>query len=92
MNGRLFEFAEGLSETDTGTIDLEKLKQVGNALMENWKWAWTTEAMEDRDLAVKSFEQKLGPTAPVQYQESDMKGSLKYRAGLGHGQQTAVSL
>ena len=59
MNGRLFEFAEGLSETDTGTIDLEKLKQVGNALMENWKWAWTIDIDDDLAKAVKMLEEQI---------------------------------
>ena len=59
LNGRLFQFAEGLPETDTGTIDLEKLKQVGNALMENWKWAWTTDIDDDLAKAVKMLEEQI---------------------------------
>ena len=57
LNGRLFEFAEGRSETVT--IDLEKLKQVGNALMENWKWAWTTDIDDDLAKAVKMLEEQI---------------------------------
>ena len=46
-------------KTLMGTIDLEKLKQVGNALMENWKWAWTTDIDDDLAKAVKMLEEQI---------------------------------
>jgi len=69
-NGNLYEFAADerhphLSATDTSDtnrlgIDANQLvKEIGEAAVENWEWAWTTDAETEKDEAIRMFEESL---------------------------------
>ena len=76
MNGRLYDFVEepqamgfclgkGILESSDlklspGELEMEKLKQVGDALVENWDWAWLTDVDDDLERAMKLLEERLG--------------------------------
>lgn len=60
-NGHLYElndprFADIAANAEPS---MERLKELGNACVENWKWVWTTDVEDDRLLAVKLFEEKV---------------------------------
>lgn len=63
-NGHLFEF------NDPNFLDMampspspDRMQELVNFLMDNWKWAWTTDAKDDRDRAVSLLEKQLGKSA-----------------------------
>ena len=62
-NGRVYEFIDTRFQAlDTTTPDVGRMHELADVVEKNWKWAWTTEAKEDRDAAVKLFEEKVGTT------------------------------
>ncbi len=39
---------------------MERLEEMGRALVENWEWAWTTDPEDDRMKAMDILEKRLG--------------------------------
>lgn len=59
-NGRVYELIDTRFQVlDTTTPDADRLKEMADVAENNWKWAWTTEASEERDKAVKMFEEMV---------------------------------
>jgi len=62
-NGKLYEFAADerhahlsvdSDTSDTSRIDANRLvKEIGEAAMENWKWAWTTDVETEKEEAIR---------------------------------------
>ncbi|KAH8111733.1 FAD/NAD-binding domain-containing protein [Phellopilus nigrolimitatus] len=66
-NGKLYEFADPRfadldlgGETNSSESDMQTLWKIGDAAVENWKWAWTTDIEDDRKKAIALLEERLG--------------------------------
>lgn len=59
MNDAAFTFP---SRAD---IPISKLKELGATLEDNWKWAWTTDAEDDRRRAVQLLRKRLEEELPA---------------------------
>ncbi|KAH8111716.1 FAD/NAD-binding domain-containing protein [Phellopilus nigrolimitatus] len=65
-NGKLYEFADPRFadlNLGGGTIssepDPQTLWKLGDAIFENWKWAWTTDIEDDRKKAIALLEERV---------------------------------
>ena len=47
-------------EMTTDPRDMEMLKQIGDDLVKNWEWAWTTDIDDDLERAVKMLKERIG--------------------------------
>ncbi|KAI5116471.1 hypothetical protein M0805_001634 [Coniferiporia weirii] len=75
-NGRLYEFNnERFAELNKelcgenvqlSEVDAGKLWEVGHAAVENWKWAWTTDIMDDQKRAISLLEKRIGEESSLQ--------------------------
>ncbi len=62
-NGKLYEFAatdrhSHLSVTDPNDAN-QLVKEIGEAAMENWKWAWTTDVETEKEEAIRMLVEGL---------------------------------
>jgi len=62
-NGKLYEFAATdrhphLSVTDPNDAN-QLVKEIGEAAMENWKWAWTTDVETEKEEAIRMLVEGL---------------------------------
>ena len=44
----------------TDPKDMEMLKQIGDDLVKNWEWAWTTDIDDDLERVVKMLKERIG--------------------------------
>ncbi|KAI5117340.1 hypothetical protein M0805_001945 [Coniferiporia weirii] len=47
----------------SGSADAGKLWEIGHRVIENWKWAWTTDIEDDRKRAVALLKERVGESA-----------------------------
>ncbi|KAH8111730.1 FAD/NAD-binding domain-containing protein [Phellopilus nigrolimitatus] len=66
-NGKLYEFTDPrFADLDLGDgatsseSDMQTLRKIGDAIFENWKWAWTTDIEDDRKKATALLEERVG--------------------------------
>ncbi|KAH8111735.1 hypothetical protein DFH11DRAFT_575240 [Phellopilus nigrolimitatus] len=67
VTGKLYEFADPRfanlnlgGGTTASESDVAKLRKIGDAIVENWKWAWTTDIEDDRKKAIALLEERVG--------------------------------
>ena len=52
-NGRLFELGEEYAHFLTPDEVSPPIKKFGEAILENWDWAWTTDVDNDKKVAIE---------------------------------------
>ncbi|THH08567.1 hypothetical protein EW145_g2622 [Phellinidium pouzarii] len=68
-NGHLYEFNDsrfagldatlGDDDAQLNEVDAGKLRDLGHAATENWKWAWTTDIEDDRNMAIALLKERI---------------------------------